>query len=326
MIPELGHGYLMPPFWPISMTMMNSLKKSSIGSGFLIAGALVFAVVVLSLIPFGPGAPGRTYGEWWNLLHVPAGAAVFVCLWRLWPYRRRALWAYVLGAGLLWGLEVLQLGVGRELEIKDGLVGMLGEGVAWMAIAAPWRLHRKIAAATAIIGLTLIPLGLVVYDSARIHRSFPMLAEFDDHLELGRWAGEGTDIDLSTLHVISPPAALSLKLSEEMPEPYPGVFTTVFPPDWSGYTQLQMHVHIETERAVFWVRADDRLDYPPYPERGQIFTHVTQGWNRLTFDLKKLLSRPDGQPLNTGHIVRFGFFLDELEEGRPVYIDDIGLQ
>lgn len=276
------------------------------------------------MIPISRGDRGFAAEALWNSMHFPAGWLIAWAMThseRLSGWSRSARWAWAAVALALF--ECIQPVVGRTFSASDLFAGLCGWGAAGWLLLCPFRRTAYIAALILAMVSFRLP-ALALYDHVRIRRTFPLMADFEDRLQLNRWVfrqmdyrliGDGKEHD-SYLRLCG----------RNKNRHYPGMFSTAFPADWTAFEKMKLNVFIHANEKELWFRFDDLPDEPPYSDRSQFYFPLTQGAHFVIFDLREKLVTPSGRALNLENIQRFGIFFNTLETNEAVCIDKIMLE
>ncbi len=256
-------------------------------------------------------------GDW---MHVPLTFLLILVLLPVTEHLARRHTVRLLLALLLPVLiELAQKGTGRDAEVVDAVLGVLG-GLA----AVPWMRQRRIARWLLVTALTatLIPPVLLLHHEMVKQQSFPVLSVWTAPLAPLEWDYRGCKGVL----VQTPERSLLVEM-DGTGESYPGLFTIEHIQDWSDFKTFRAQLVSEEQSPMHvWIRFDDRPGHPRYRDRYQILFALTQGVNHVAVDLESKLVSPAGRKLNRAHMYRYGFFLEDAAGDQRFRINDIRLQ
>jgi len=165
-------------------------------AGLVAAGGVVVAGGVLLAVHLPVQPPADRLGAClWDGLHLPftaivAGAGALVA--RHLTGRQPRPWHLLAGgAGLAAAAELAQPLVGRTDSLRDAFFGVCGGALAAAILAAARSAgaRRRTAGVTAalLLGAAAIPPALILVDRTAARRDFPLLAGFENRLEMSRW-------------------------------------------------------------------------------------------------------------------------------------------
>lgn len=289
-----------------------------------------FATLLL-LIPLP--AMGRTADAIQDLAHLPVGALYAVLLYG-WLRRSRGLAPLLAGAAALVGVaailgfvEVVQPYVARTRSFQDWVVGLLGAG-GGLLIALAWERGALVRVAgvvlgAGLIGLGAIPGGRIVYDVWRQRRAAPMLASFEDDLEMTRWWFGYAKGSRAGEHVTS--GLYSLRVDVEVAQ-YPGATMSAPLSDWRGYRALAFDLHVdEGEPLEFVITVSDEDHDGDYYDRFNQEMRLGPGAHRIRIPLAEVEAEPRGRAMDMSRIAGFQVFVVEPAKPRTYYVDAVRL-
>ncbi len=293
---------------------------------------LVLGVVaVLLLVPLP--RPGRVGLALQDLAHVPVGGIVALFVFALLRRRIRrsrlaaAAVAMVLSVALLALVEIVQPYVGRGRSLGDLVTGSLGAASALLVVLAWGRpaFPRALLAAGGLLLLTAgcVPTVRILADAWRQKGALPMLASFEDDLEMTRWwlddargtrGGEHTTYGLWSLRVDLEPAAFP---SATLAAPYG---------DWRGYSALAFDVFVEGDEALpLIVKVVDAAHDESYADRFHRKLVLPPGPHSIRIPLEDVEAGPRVRTMDLSAIQSVQWFVDGLDTPRTFHLDGVRL-
>jgi hypothetical protein len=296
--------------------------------------ALVLAILLVVPIPIH----GRIVSSLMDLMHAPAFALLAWLVCRAASRRLPvALWQKLLVVALplaLCGLvaEMAQAFVHRGASWHDARANLFGAcaGVClyelWSRKITVKRWSLVLASLVFFAGASAGPL-LVLSDCWRQQRQFPLLASFDNALEITRFDAQESTIE--RIHPLAgdPNGGLEIELH---PGLYPGVLLADMPQDWSGYQTLAFDVLIDDgpplntivkvhdrEHRLRGFKDDDRFD-------GQF--RLTPGFHQIRIPLADIRSAPRTRQMNMQDIDTWQLFTYHLTQPRTIVLDNLRLE
>lgn len=227
--------------------------------------------------------------------------------------------------------ELLQLGIGRNFELKDifnDLIGGLTGLSAFQFLQHKAKAIRLVNIIAAII-LTLIgvySLIVVIIDERLMQNDFPILATFETPFELTRWNSSLADLSLSKKIKLSGKQAMQANF---MPGKYPEMSLNHFIGEWQNYKLLRFNLFNERNESVkihikIYDAAHPASGYQ-YSDRFNSTINLSPGWNQIQYPLATIRNLPNSRPMDLSSIISFSLFLVDLHEPLTIYIDDVYL-
>lgn len=286
----------------------------------------------------GPDAEShRIYKEVWDTGHLFLFAGVSWVMLSL-PIMKHRTWIVMLavttGVCLVAGaaIEVLQLMVGRNLELKDLVNDLLG-GYLGLALFITMQDRWPVAARVAMLPLMLLivvivfrPLSFAVMDQYIMQDEFPILADFETPYELDRWDTMLADlsVDDSTVRY----GEKSMRVDFE-PGEYPDISLINFVSDWQGFEILKFSVFNSSDQArrmelkiYDWQHLQSGYEYE---DRFNRELSIEPGWNDIVVTIEDIRQAPKGRDMNMSDIATFSLFLHKLEQPLTMYFDSLRL-
>ena len=295
---------------------------------------LLLAGAVLGLLLFPLPVSTRFSASLHPIAHVALGALLAWVFAALLARRRphSGLWigTATLGlVGVVLGLgEVLQPFTGRTASLGDLAVGLGGAvaGLALFAARSGTGVPRAalLTLAATIFLLPVLRAGVTLYDIDRQEEAFPLLASFEDRLELTRWSANDADVEPSRRHVTHGEASLRITLR---PAPYPGV-SMVWPPhDWRGHEALALDVWLGGDVPVdLLLKVEDRVHASAPAFRSLLPLHLEPGANALHFPLEAIRTGARGGLIDVRQVAGFTIMAVDLRTPLTIWIDAVRLE
>jgi hypothetical protein len=302
------------------------------------AAVLALALLALPLVPLRRGADPALWQALADAAHFPLLVAFTLVLYhaaaRVLPGRgRRAL--LVAAAGLLGSLAIewIQPRLGRTASLRDlaiatlGIAAALAGVAAWSSGSAAARWVHGLVTLALFAGL-LLPAAVEWRAIAARGRSFPMLADFEQPIELRLWRARGappaapTRMSRSTSHASS--GRFSLEVVTGGGE-WPGVSFAAGGSDWRGHAALSFDVFNPGPSFPLSVRIDDAGDTTEYASRFNRTVTIAPGANRIRIPTDDIRQGPRDRELELGDVRWVMFFVDAGAE-RRFYLDRVQLE
>ena len=299
----------------------------------------LFLLILFTLLfVSGPDSPNhRVYQEFWDTGHLVLFAGLALVLLNLPMLQTRAsgvqLAAVLILAIAVGGaIEVIQLVVGRSLELKDLYNDVLGAVLGFMIYLARQQdkpMMMRIAMyplmlLTVVLGLK--SLAYVVIDDYIGKQDFPVLADFETPFELSRWDTNLARLSYSTSYVRYGEKAMKI---EFLPGRYPDIALKDFPADWQGFSLLKFSIFNTRSQPVMiklkiydWQHVNSGSEYS---DRFNKELELEPGWNDIVIDLEKVRAAPAYRQMEMSRIANFSLFLDGLSAPMDMYLDSLHL-
>ena len=201
---------------------------------------LVFAALVMALLLMPVPIVTRQGAAFMDLAHAPLfGLVTLVAFYQLPPVVRSVPSAIVIGIVLTAASGLIELAqelTGRSSSWNDLWANVLGVTAALclgLARESTSARRRSLLAASAVAALIVasVPGTITYWDAWRQKRDLPMIASFEDQLELSRWRFMFAHGQLSPEHATA--GRLSLRVDLHAGK-YPGPLMIWTPNDWRG--------------------------------------------------------------------------------------------
>ena len=243
------------------------------------------------------------------------------------PPLAAAFLAFLLVGAVLALVEVVQPFTGRTRSIQDWVTGLLGAGGA-LLVAATWARGAVLRTLGLVLGGVLVvygalPAGRIVYDVWRQHRAAPMIASFEDDLEMTRWYFRYATGSRAGEHVTA--GLYSLRVDVE-PAQYPGATMAAPLADWRGYRALAFDLHVgEGPPLDFVVTVSDETHSGDYFDRFNQEMQLGPGDYRIDIQLAEVEAEPRGRAMDMSRIAGFQVFVVRPDGPRTYYLDAVRL-
>ena len=293
----------------------------------------VLLIASLALMPLPKGT--REVGALFDMAHAPAFGLLALIAWigirprsSRWPCGTAVL-AWV-GVILFGGtIEFIQGLTGRSPSWHDFLANGFGSGAALIWISIPESASRRVrlarlAAVAILFTIPSVPPILILTDSAIQRRERPILASFEQPLELSRWEFQGCRATRSRDHASDGAWCLRLALDHAT---YPAA-TLVWPlHDWSNYTALEFDTYLEPGPPVdLVVKIEDQEHDGRYADRFHRSLHLVPGPHHTRIALSDVERAPQGRKLDLTRVRRLQFFAVRLPATVTMSLDNIRLE
>ena len=298
---------------------------------------LVSALFIFLLFWGGPGSfSSRSMAHAWNLGHVVCFAfwvhGLSTMAWfRRAGFAKQLLLATIFSVTMGGAIEVLQGYTHRDPDLFD--VGRdLGGGLVALAWVAPrhgkWTMSGRLglrACGLFLLGICVLPLAGALLDETMARWQFPLLADFENPLELTRWKGDA-QFALDADQAASGRRSLKVSLA---PGRYSGIALRYFPGNWLGFTALRFSVFNPAGQPLrLTCRIHDQLHEKAAQEFRDRFNRtlvIAPGWNDISIPLREVAAAPKGRTMDLARLRQVGIFASRLPEPRAIYLDSVRL-
>jgi hypothetical protein len=172
----------------------------------------------------------------------------------------------------------------------------------------------------------LHPTWLELRASAWRSKRFPLLADFEEEIELRLWQNQTsndewpTTLTLTNEHVSAGSRSLAVHTGEGA---WPGVIYAAGGADWRAYERLMWDVYNPAGPFKLSLRVDDERDQPFERSFHTKFT-TGPGWNRFAIPLERIRRGPRTRELDLSHVHRICIYA-EGEQARLFFLDHVRL-
>ncbi len=290
---------------------------------------VVLVVGVLLLMPVK--YPGRILGVVFDFAHVPVFAVFVYVVIRLVcgrePSWKVAIAIAVVAAGFGLGGEFLQRYVGRSGDWGDAASNAIGAAIGFTV--GTWRKWRR--GPLLVVGLALAAGVFAVYfnpvrtltDLFRQQTELPLLASFENELELSRWRCGLSKLSRSTEHVSDGRFSLRWELN---PGLYPQCTLHWPVNDWTPYRALEFDVWNDADEPLEIItKIEDFRHNNTHSDRFHQTVNVAKGKTTVRVDLKAVQDAPADRKMDMALITRLTLFTIDLRKQRVLHIDRLQL-
>jgi hypothetical protein len=284
-----------------------------------------------------PYAPRSFYAAW-DQGHILAFALWTALLLRRYPSlsqkATRLQLAVILSFALICGAaaEGLQtLGGNGPPSLVDMSRNLLGALTGWAFFSSglvrrPPCLRRLARLSVVVLLLvSLLPLLRALADEIAGHRSFPVLAAFDQPFELDRWSGGARYRIANPSFDPGNPMLEILFLTDK----YSGVALAHFPRDWRGFRYFAFRAYNPEATALEIVcRINDRRHNQEgyrYRDRFNRRLSLPPGWSQIRLSMEEIATAPADRRMDLDDLLQVGLFTISLPSPRTLYLDDVRL-
>ena len=291
--------------------------------------------VFVLLAPFPKAS--RFFGAFLNAGHLFLGALVVAAIYML--LRRgtlqmplAAVTSWLLGFFLLGCLEGVQGFVGRGPSWNDVAANGLGGAVALVWFLGVREDGSRLWGWTLCMGTLLLLVGLARpilhgIDAIRQTHAFPLLASFEDPLELSRWR-PSDDCSMTRTHRNATHGKYALRVDMQ-PGPWPGVTMRAPPRDkrFLEYTSLALAVAVEdSEPLAITVKIADMDHRETYEDAFHLTATLAPGSHTLRIPLSDVAHGAKDRVLDLTRVLAIQIFVESLRGPRTFYLDHMRLE
>ena len=301
--------------------------------------ALIFIISLMSIM-FFVGGPDyhsqRSFKALWNIGHLIYFALFPLLLFlvgsvkQLKPIHQVMI---IIGLTLVLGVlvELFQYGFDRTPDMADIFRNFIGASIA-ICFMLPIRkavpkvpMRILITILIILAGLQFYPMAIALVDEHHASRDFPILSDFQTHLQIHRWTGDAVitvENDIGRKNNQAMRADLTTQL-------YSGVALKYFPGNWQHYQWFQFRIYNPSKDVIsITCRIHDKTHIKgvqQYKDRFNTTHSFPNGWSTITISLDEIRQAPDERQMDLGQIYGVGFFASQLAYPRTIYIDDVRL-
>ncbi len=301
---------------------------------------IVVAGVLLAfpLLPLGSNRDSPLMRAVFDAGHFPLLAVFTAVCFTLLAGGRLA--RFRLGAAVALGLlaalavELIQPWIDRTSSVRDFLIGLLGVFTTATAVWV-WRrpgvgLRLLHVFVVAILAMMVLRPTWHEFEAARWRRQhFPLLADFEDSVELRLWSPRGNRLLVpSTMTpnlTRSSSGEGSLQIQTARGQ-YGGALYTAGRQDWQGFGSLVFDLYNPGEAFSFLLRIDDSGDCTERESRFNRDFTVETGWSSVRVALSDVREGPERRELKMSEITRVIFLARRSPTARIFYLDHVRLE
>lgn len=298
-------------------------------------------LVMVALFPFfflgGPEYhSARSWQEVWNLGHPLFFSLITFHLfyhWRLGglPVVRRVFLCLFVTIVLGGWIEYLQSFLaGRVAGLQDLYGDLTGSMIALFVIAIKEaRLNfvrvTGMLSGSAMLAVTIFPLATAVMDERRALHDFPLLADFTQKQETGRFREAQAQMSWASLPVATKNHMLRVDFSTQ---PFSGLSMVYFPRDWREYSFLSFKIYNPGEPVILHCRVYDRMHLTRKADDNRFETHffIQKGWNDIQIKTYDIYMAPEGRVMDMSEILGIVLFVAKQTYPRTLYLDEFRLE
>lgn len=229
-------------------------------------------------------------------------------------------------------IEFIQLLFKREFSYNDIVNDVIGGylGLSFFIIAEKTKkIQLRYFATLLFIALTLLGLRNFekhLLDEYRMRNSFPVIADFENELELTRWKFKKVNVSYSTHHVVSGKHSLEARL---LPSRYPTASLEHLINDWRSFQFLSLSVYNPQSSTFDFTISiyDDEHNKSGrrYNDRFNKVIKLQTGWNNIRLSINDIRQAPKHRAMKLNQISGIYMFAHRLKQPRTIYIDAIQL-
>ncbi len=225
--------------------------------------------------------------------------------------------------------ELLQRFTNRSPSWRDGLANALGSAAVliWISTPSPARKHVRallIVAGGVLLAAPSVSPVLVFVDSVIQVWNKPMLASFENDLELSRWEFGECSATRSLEHSTDGRWSLRLVLDRGR---YAGV-TYAWPVhDWSAYRDFEFDAYLEPGPQLdLVVKIEDMKHNGRYEDRFHRLERLQPGPHRIRISLSDVERAPRGRKFDLRRVRRLEFFTETQPRPFTLFLDNLRLR
>lgn len=224
-------------------------------------------------------------------------------------------------------IEIIQPYFSREMEVQDLFLNYMGVLLSIILFSKhPIHWLFKVSYLL-LIGLVLHRSALLIYDEAKAQIDFPVLASFDQEIELTRWKA---DQPLTIEKLIVQTGSNSMMQITFVPRQYSGVALRYFPGDWQNYNKITMRFYNPNPDAlpVTLIIIDQHYDkgHPNYRDRYDQHLTIAPGYSEQSILLATIQAGVELREMDLNKIAGVDFYMYKLKSPIHLYLDSMYLQ
>lgn len=276
--------------------------------------------------------PGRLTGVIFDSAHLPTflvvtWTAIGVC------DRRGTGWALPIGLATVIGIlgagaELVQALVGRSAQLGDAISNAVGCGIGFVAATR----HRWPPAWLWLAGILSMVMAGWVYagpakvlvDMRRQARAFPVLASFENDLELTRWVFRNATATRSDAHASDGTQCLEVTLK---PGRAPRAEQHSPAMDWREFDVLSFDTWVSGDGPLeLTLRIEDFEHMGAPSDRFERKLSLAPGHSNIIIDLSDIRTAPATRLMDMSLVSRIQLYAVSLGEPRTFYLDGLVLR
>ncbi|MCG8585091.1 MAG: hypothetical protein MI757_10295 [Pirellulales bacterium] len=274
---------------------------------------------------------GRTGTALADLLHAPCFAILAVLVYSmLRPHvGMNSSWLAI----ICWAALVIFSGGtewAQKLSDRSPSYGDIFANVAGVTagILVAWGRERSkkaaYLAAAVLIALAVTQPVLTLIDVAIARSNFPLIASFEQPLEMRRWSEQNSAKSRVKRHATHGEWSMRIELQ---PAQYPGTFILLTENDWSGYETLVLDVYSEHDRLFdAIVKIEDKSHEGDYFDRFHHKATLKPGANTIRISLADVAAAPRDRAMDMTEINVLQLFTIKPNSKITLYLDNVRLE
>lgn len=224
-------------------------------------------------------------------------------------------------------IEIIQPYFSREMEVQDLFLNYMGVLLSIILFSKhPIHWLFKVSYLL-LLGLVLHRSALLIYDEAKAQIDFPVLASFDQEIELTRWKA---DQPLMIKEPITQPVSSSMMQITFVPRQYSGAALRYFPGNWQNYSKITIGFYNPTPNAlpVTLIITDRHYNkgHPNYRDRYDQHLTIAPGYSEQSILLTTIQAGVELRKMDLSKIAGVDFYMYELSSPIYLYLDTMYLQ
>ncbi|MDH3719375.1 MAG: VanZ family protein [Planctomycetota bacterium] len=317
---------------------MNSRRSYRTSSLPALCALALATLLLLMPVP----TLGRAGCALLDLVHVPLFALLSALAYTLFvgnQTRHRwlftvVIWCFLASFGIV--AEWLQAHVGRSASAHDAFANAAGAaaGLFWVIGRRSPHPARRVAMNVGVVGLILAaftyPL-LVLLDVYLVHRSFPVLASFEQPLELWRWTPLNAKLQRSPKYATN--GSWSLRIDWHVAK-YPAAALSLPARDWTPYEELVFDIVWDasdsvatTETLLVIVKVQDEQHNDEYQDRFHQQVTLRPGQPaEVRVPLMRVAYAPQDRVMDMSRIDKVELFTVRPQTRLTLYLDNMRLE
>ena len=272
----------------------------------------IFAVMVLSLVPFHFGRYDRVSGAVADAGHFWFYFLVFFYLRNIVSRPRLLVLGLVAVSGII---EIIQPYVDRDGNIQDFAVSSLGAICGYL-----FSLQYPLTLRTIVVAICSVPLFFPIYwqiDALRYQEKlFPELADFSQDQWSSIWEPTAPEDGPSSTMYIAPNGELVVRALSG--KEWPGIIYFNQFLSWIGYDALEIEVESFGDSLIS-IRVDDEQKCTEFNDRFNKSYPLKHGINKINIPFDELRMTRSGRMMNIEKIKRVALFTSVRDRPEKVF-------
>lgn len=224
-------------------------------------------------------------------------------------------------------IELVQPYFSRTMEVSDLFLNYLGVLISFVLF------HRRtlhwllLMACFALVSVSISSSALMVYDEIKAQVDFPVLASFQQEIELTRWKAD-QPLSIGTPEGLI--ASTSMMKITFVPRSYSGVALRYFPKQWQDYQQLIVRFYNPNSDVmpVTLIITDQHYNKanPNYKDRYEQHLRITPGFSEQQIPLSTIRDQVILRKMDLRQMAGVDFYMYKLDQPIHLYLDSIYLK